>query len=60
MCGEGGRDKWPGAVMRFTTGGSMEPPRVTVRSEADGLYVVVCSGEFDLDTCGVHADVCDG
>ncbi|WP_167739536.1 STAS domain-containing protein [Streptomyces subrutilus] len=38
----------------------MESPTVTVRSEADGVYVVACKGEFDQDTVGVLADACDG
>lgn len=37
----------------------MKTPRVTVRSEADGVDVVVCAGEFDLDTAGVLAAACD-
>ncbi|MEU9034116.1 STAS domain-containing protein [Streptomyces sp. NPDC048352] len=36
----------------------MESPRVTVRAEADGACVVVCSGEFDLDTVGELEAVC--
>ncbi|WP_411104805.1 STAS domain-containing protein [Streptomyces sp. cmx-4-9] len=38
----------------------MELPRVSVRSEGDGVCVVVCSGEFDLDTSGALAAACDG
>ncbi|MFJ3637603.1 STAS domain-containing protein [Streptomyces sp. NPDC090112] len=38
----------------------MELPRVTVRTEPDGVWVVVCSGEFDLDTTGKLAAACDG
>ncbi|MFD6970417.1 STAS domain-containing protein [Streptomyces sp. NPDC059949] len=37
----------------------MESPRVTVRPESDGVLVVVCSGEFDLDTAGKLAAACD-
>lgn len=36
----------------------MESPRVTVRSEPDGVSVIVCSGEFDLDTNGVLLTAC--
>ncbi|MEU3724244.1 STAS domain-containing protein [Streptomyces sp. NPDC031705] len=36
----------------------MESPRVTVRTEADGACVVVCSGEFDLDTVGELEAAC--
>ncbi|MFJ9550595.1 STAS domain-containing protein [Streptomyces erythrochromogenes] len=32
---------------------------MTVRAEADGVRVVVCSGEFDLDTTGLLVDACD-
>lgn len=38
----------------------MDSPRVTVRPESDGVWVVVCSGEFDLDTTGKLAAACDG
>ncbi|WP_046778349.1 STAS domain-containing protein [Streptomyces yangpuensis] len=37
----------------------MHAPQVTVRAEADGVRVVVCSGEFDLDTTGLLMDACD-
>ncbi|MFE5679863.1 STAS domain-containing protein [Streptomyces erythrochromogenes] len=37
----------------------MQAPQVTVRAEADGVRVVVCSGEFDLDTTGLLVDACD-
>ncbi|MEU9235938.1 STAS domain-containing protein [Streptomyces subrutilus] len=37
----------------------MESPRVAVRPEKDGTRVVVCSGEFDLDTVGALAAACD-
>ncbi|WP_051807326.1 STAS domain-containing protein [Streptomyces sp. NRRL F-2664] len=37
----------------------MIAPQVTVRTEADGVRVVVCSGEFDLDTTGLLVDACD-
>ncbi|MCX4960971.1 STAS domain-containing protein [Streptomyces virginiae] len=37
----------------------MESPRVAVRSEADDVWVVVCTGEFDLDTTGELAVACD-
>ncbi|MEC4575793.1 STAS domain-containing protein [Streptomyces virginiae] len=37
----------------------MKAPQVTVRTEADGVRVVVCSGEFDLDTTGLLIDACD-
>ncbi|MFH9799542.1 STAS domain-containing protein [Streptomyces virginiae] len=37
----------------------MKAPQVTVRAEADGVRVVVCSGEFDLDTTGLLIDACD-
>ncbi|MFJ9933837.1 STAS domain-containing protein [Streptomyces virginiae] len=32
---------------------------MTVTAEADGVRVVVCSGEFDLDTTGLLIDACD-
>ncbi|MFE5488948.1 STAS domain-containing protein [Streptomyces virginiae] len=32
---------------------------MTVRAEADGVRVVVCSGEFDLDTTGLLTEACD-
>ncbi|MEV4943487.1 STAS domain-containing protein [Streptomyces zaomyceticus] len=38
----------------------MESPKVTVRADADGVYVVRCSGEFDQDTIGELAATCDG
>ncbi|MCY0929061.1 STAS domain-containing protein [Streptomyces sp. H27-H1] len=38
---------------------SMESPRVVVRSEGDGVSVLVCSGEFDLDTAGVLRAACE-
>ncbi|MGW6862681.1 STAS domain-containing protein [Streptomyces xanthophaeus] len=37
----------------------MESPKVTVRSDADGVYVVSCAGEFDQDTIGELAATCD-
>ncbi|MFC9818105.1 STAS domain-containing protein [Streptomyces virginiae] len=37
----------------------MQAPQVMVRAEADGVRVVVCSGEFDLDTTGLLVDACD-
>lgn len=37
----------------------MELPAVRVRPEADGVCVVVCSGEFDQDTVGMLVDACD-
>ncbi|MBZ9599913.1 MULTISPECIES: STAS domain-containing protein [Streptomyces] len=37
----------------------MQEPQVAVRAEADGVRVVVCSGEFDLDTTGLLVDACD-
>ncbi|MFG2988975.1 STAS domain-containing protein [Streptomyces sp. NPDC048257] len=37
----------------------MESPKVTVRSEADGVYVVGCAGEFDQDTVGVLRAACE-
>ncbi|MFJ6784426.1 STAS domain-containing protein [Streptomyces yangpuensis] len=37
----------------------MKAPQVTVRAEADGVRVVVCSGEFDLDTTGLLIEACD-
>ncbi|MFE9633368.1 STAS domain-containing protein [Streptomyces sp. NPDC006463] len=37
----------------------MESVRVTVRFEADGVCVVVCSGEFDLDTAAALVDACE-
>ncbi|MFC9586648.1 STAS domain-containing protein [Streptomyces yangpuensis] len=37
----------------------MQAPQVTVRAEADGVRVVVCCGEFDLDTTGLLVDACD-
>ncbi|MET9605993.1 STAS domain-containing protein [Streptomyces sp. NPDC006512] len=36
----------------------METPQVKVCSGADGTVVVVCCGEFDLDTSGVLAAAC--
>ncbi|MEV7446247.1 STAS domain-containing protein [Streptomyces sp. NPDC091204] len=32
---------------------------MTVRTKADGVRVVVCSGEFDLDTIGLLIEACD-
>ncbi|MEU6299820.1 STAS domain-containing protein [Streptomyces erythrochromogenes] len=32
---------------------------MTVNAEADGVRVVVCSGEFDLDTTGLLIEACD-
>ncbi|MFB7781152.1 STAS domain-containing protein [Streptomyces vinaceus] len=37
----------------------MESPKVTVRTEADSVCVVACSGEFDQDTVGVLQAACD-
>ncbi|MFE7185891.1 hypothetical protein [Streptomyces erythrochromogenes] len=37
----------------------MQAPQVTVRAEADVVRVVVCSGEFDLDTTGLLVNACD-
>ncbi|MFC9815920.1 STAS domain-containing protein [Streptomyces virginiae] len=37
----------------------MKTPQVTVRAEPDGVRVVVCSGEFDLDTTGLLQEACD-
>ncbi|MFC9815881.1 STAS domain-containing protein [Streptomyces virginiae] len=37
----------------------MQAPEVTVRAEANGVRVVVCSGELDLDTTGLLLDACD-
>ncbi|MFF3017342.1 STAS domain-containing protein [Streptomyces sp. NPDC057939] len=37
----------------------MESPQVTVRYEADGVCVVVCTGEFDLDTAGTLTGACE-
>lgn len=39
--------------------GGMKLPRVEARPAADGAMVIVCSGEFDLDTVGVLAQACD-
>lgn len=36
----------------------MESPKVTVRSDADGVYVVSCAGEFDQDTIGELGTIC--
>ncbi|WP_371680920.1 STAS domain-containing protein [Streptomyces sp. NBC_01276] len=36
----------------------MESPKVTVRPGTDGAAVVVCTGEFDLDTAGRVAEAC--
>ncbi|MEV6583610.1 STAS domain-containing protein [Streptomyces sp. NPDC051582] len=38
----------------------MESPRVTVRWEGNNTAVVVCRGEFDLDTASVLAQACAG
>ncbi|MEW2417836.1 STAS domain-containing protein [Streptomyces sp. NPDC046866] len=38
----------------------MESPRVALRAEPDGVWVVVCSGEFDQDTTGKVAAACGG
>ncbi|MFJ9597884.1 STAS domain-containing protein [Streptomyces virginiae] len=32
---------------------------MTLRPEPDGVWVVGCTGEFDLDTTGKLADACD-
>ncbi|MGW6841221.1 STAS domain-containing protein [Streptomyces sp. NPDC054958] len=32
---------------------------MTVRSDADGVYVVGCAGEFDQDTVGLLQAACD-
>lgn len=37
----------------------MQARQVTVRAEADGVRVVVCSGELDLDTTGLLVNACD-
>ncbi|MER5567148.1 STAS domain-containing protein [Streptomyces goshikiensis] len=37
----------------------MELPKVAVKPAVDGGVVIVCSGEFDLDTVGVLAAACD-
>ncbi|MFD3872864.1 STAS domain-containing protein [Streptomyces sp. NPDC058623] len=37
----------------------MESPTVTVRSDAYGVYVVSCAGEFDQDTVGEFGATCD-
>ncbi|MFG2623050.1 STAS domain-containing protein [Streptomyces sp. NPDC048507] len=37
-----------------------ELPQVVVRVEPDGTAVVVCSGEFDIDTGGTLARACAG
>ncbi|APU38876.1 MULTISPECIES: STAS domain-containing protein [unclassified Streptomyces] len=37
----------------------MIAPKVTVRTDVDSVRVVVCSGEFDLDTTGLLVDACD-
>ncbi|MCI4079132.1 STAS domain-containing protein [Streptomyces sp. MMS21 TC-5] len=37
----------------------MQAPQVTVRAEADDVRVVVCSGEFDLDTTGLLVEACE-
>ncbi|WP_168714740.1 STAS domain-containing protein [Streptomyces sp. A0592] len=37
----------------------MKTPKVTVNAEADGVRVVVCSGDFDLDTTGLLLEACD-
>ncbi|MFD6180673.1 STAS domain-containing protein [Streptomyces goshikiensis] len=36
----------------------MESPKVTVRSDGDGVYVVSCAGEFDQDTIGELGATC--
>ncbi|MFB7175713.1 STAS domain-containing protein [Streptomyces sp. NPDC056254] len=36
----------------------MLTPKVTIGTEDDGVRVVVCSGEFDLDTTGLLVDAC--
>ncbi|MFE5717631.1 STAS domain-containing protein [Streptomyces erythrochromogenes] len=37
----------------------MESPKVTVGPETAGVRIVVCSGEFDLDTTGELATACE-
>ncbi|MFE5627357.1 STAS domain-containing protein [Streptomyces virginiae] len=37
----------------------MIAPKVTVGTDEDGLRVVVCSGEFDLDTTELLIEACD-
>lgn len=37
----------------------MKAAQVTVTAEADGVGVVVCSGEFDLDTTGLLIGACE-
>ncbi|WP_234379317.1 STAS domain-containing protein [Streptomyces sp. IGB124] len=32
---------------------------MTVEAEAEGVRIVVCSGEFDLDTTGLLLEACD-
>ncbi|MFJ9597895.1 STAS domain-containing protein [Streptomyces virginiae] len=46
--------------MHSTAEDSMESPKVTVRTDANGVFVVSCSGEFDQDTIGELAATCDG
>ncbi|MFG2667048.1 STAS domain-containing protein [Streptomyces sp. NPDC048387] len=37
----------------------MDSPTVTVRTEVDGTRVLVCSGEFDLDTVATVTAACE-
>ncbi|MFE5495283.1 STAS domain-containing protein [Streptomyces virginiae] len=37
----------------------MKTPKVTVATDEDGAQVVVCSGEFDLDTTELLIEACD-
>ncbi|MFG2342021.1 STAS domain-containing protein [Streptomyces yangpuensis] len=38
----------------------MIAPKVTVGTDADGVRLIVCSGEFDLDTTGLLVEACEG
>ncbi|WP_052714047.1 STAS domain-containing protein [Streptomyces katrae] len=38
----------------------MESPQVTVKAEPDGVWRIVCAGEFDLDTTGKLEAACQG
>ncbi|MGZ9928785.1 STAS domain-containing protein [Streptomyces sp. NC-S4] len=37
----------------------MITPKVTVGTDAAGVRLVVCSGEFDLDSAGLLVEVCE-
>ncbi|MFE5724762.1 STAS domain-containing protein [Streptomyces erythrochromogenes] len=37
----------------------MELPKVAVKPAADDAVVVICSGEFDMDTVGILAAACE-